>query len=122
MVKIKTRRPQFVVRSGGNSVSVASDPKGRDGKDGARGITFHPTSTTNETMDANNNVDHMYLATGNTSLTLPSLVGRTNAYIVKNVGTGIVTVVGTIDGYTNYDLYPQESYEFRAANGVWIAL
>ena len=36
--------------------------------------------------------DYVYLVSGTTTLTMPTAVGNTNRYTVKNVGAGIVTV------------------------------
>lgn len=36
--------------------------------------------------------DYVYLVSGTTTLTLPTAVGNTNLYTVKNVGTGVVTI------------------------------
>ena len=46
--------------------------------------------------------DYVFLVTGTTKITLPTAVGNTNLYTIKNVGTGVVTVdttsSQTIDG------------------------
>lgn len=62
-------------------------------------------------------IDYVYLVSGTTTLTLPTAVGNTNLYTVKNVGSGVATIattgVETIDGgstivmpvrYTSVDL------------------
>lgn len=46
--------------------------------------------------------DYVYLCTGTLTITLPTAVGNTNLYTIKNVGTGVITVATTssqtIDG------------------------
>jgi len=48
--------------------------------------------------------DYVYLCTGTLTLTMPTAVGNTNLYTIKNVGSGIVTVaydgIETCDGST----------------------
>lgn len=48
--------------------------------------------------------DYVYLVTGTTTITMPTAVGNTNLYTIKNVGTGVVTIATTsaqtIDGAT----------------------
>ena len=39
--------------------------------------------------------DYVYLVSGTTTITLPTAVGNSNLYTIKNVGTGIVTVAFT---------------------------
>lgn len=76
------------------------------------------TSVSGDTTAGDNaNTDYVYLVTGTTKITLPTAVGNTNLYTIKNVGTGVVTVdttsSQTIDGeltiimpvqYTSVDL------------------
>lgn len=40
-------------------------------------------------------IDYVYLVSGNTTITLPTAVGNSNLYTIKNVGTGLVTVATT---------------------------
>jgi len=55
--------------------------------------------------------DYIYLVTGTHTLTLPTAVGNTNLYTVKNVGTGTVTIATTsaqtIDGSSSASLAVQ---------------
>lgn len=39
--------------------------------------------------------DYVYLVSGTTTLTMPTAVGNTNLYTIKNVGSGVVTVATT---------------------------
>jgi predicted transcriptional regulator len=47
-------------------------------------------------------IDYVYLASGTLTITLPTAIGNTNLYTIKNVGSGIVTIDTTagqtIDG------------------------
>ena len=60
--------------------------------------------STNTTAANVVNINYTYLASGTTTLTLPTAVGNLNQYTVKNIGTGIVTIATTssqtIDGST----------------------
>lgn len=69
------------------------------------------------TAGATAKTDYVYLVSGTTTLTLPTAVGNTNLYSVKNIGTNTVTIATTsaqtIDGsstvtlpvkYTSLDL------------------
>lgn len=52
--------------------------------------------------------DYVYLVTGTTTVTLPTAVGNSNLYTIKNVGTGVVTISTTggqtIDGSASITL------------------
>lgn len=73
--------------------------------------------STSQTAGATAGTDYVYICSGTITLTLPTAVGNTNLYTVKNAGTGIITVdttsSQTIDGdltitmpvkYTSVDL------------------
>ena len=60
------------------------------------GITRVITSVAVDTnAGADASTDYVYLVSGTTTLTLPTAVGNTNLYTVKNVGDGIVTIATT---------------------------
>lgn len=65
---------------------------------------------------------------GTYSVTLPTAVGYTQQYIVKNIGTGIITLVTTssqtIDGYASgvLVLNQYDSYTLRSDNSNWIII
>ena len=70
---------------------------------GSTGITRSINSiSVNTTAGAASSTDYVYFVTGTTTLTLPTAVGNTNEYTVKNTGVGAVTVATTsaqtIDG------------------------
>lgn len=46
----------------------------------------------NTNAGATTGIDYVYLVSGTTAITLPTAVGNSNLYTVKNVGNGIVTV------------------------------
>lgn len=49
----------------------------------------------NTAAGATAGTDYVYLCTGTMTLTLPTAVGNTNLYTVKNVGTGVITIATT---------------------------
>ena len=57
--------------------------------------------------------DYVYLCNGTFTITLPTAVGNTNLYTIKNVGTGVITVdttsSQTIDGVTTQVIPTQYS-------------
>lgn len=61
--------------------------------------------STTTTAGASASTDYVYLISGTTTLTLPTAVGNTNRYTLKNVGTNTVTInttsSQTIDGSTS---------------------
>lgn len=70
------------------------------------------------------NTDYVYFVTGTTTVTLPTAVGNTNSYIIKNVGVATVTIATTsaqtIDGVTSITLPIQyESYTLISDNANW---
>lgn len=80
------------------------------------------TIATSQTAGSSAGVDYVYLCSGTLTLTMPTTVGNTNLYTVKNIGAGIVTVNTTggevIDGsptaimplqYTSIDLISNNS-------------
>lgn len=58
--------------------------------------------STPTTAGATAGTDYVYLVSGTTTITLPTAVGNTNLYTIKNVGVGTVTIATTsaqtIDG------------------------
>jgi hypothetical protein len=93
---------------------VSSTASGGSGSGITRTISSISSPTT---AAATSGVDYVYLVSGTTTLTLPTAVGNTNRYTVKNVGANTVTIATTsaqtIDGsasatlpvrYTSVDL------------------
>ena len=58
--------------------------------------------STNTTAGSAASTDYVYLVSGTTTITLPTAVGNTNRYTIKNSGTGVVSIATTssqtIDG------------------------
>lgn len=75
---------------------------------GAGTVRIISSISTPTTAGAAANTDYVYLVTGTTTLTLPTAVGNSNLYTVKNVGSGTVTVATTssqtIDGSSSITL------------------
>lgn len=87
------------------------------GGGGGGGVTRLINSvSTNTNAAAAASTDYVYLCTGTMTLTLPTAVGNTNRYTVKNIGSGTVTVAsasGTIDGaatLTNSTKYQSDDF------------
>jgi hypothetical protein len=56
----------------------------------------------NTNAGSNQNTDYIYFATNTITITLPTAISNTNSYVIKNVGTGTITInttsSQTIDG------------------------
>jgi len=65
----------------------------------------------NTTAGASSSTDYVYLISGTTTLTLPTAVGNTNRYTLKNIGINTVTInttsSQTIDGSTSITMAVQ---------------
>lgn len=73
------------------------------------GITRSVNSiSSNTTLGAGASIDYVYFVSGTTTATLPTAVGNTNRYTVKNTGVGVVTLNTTggqtIDGSASASL------------------
>jgi hypothetical protein len=94
----------------GQNITIAST--------GASGSTRSISSlSTPTTLGATAGTDYVALVSGTTTITMPTAVGNTNLYTIKNVGSGTVTInttsSQTMDGsltivmavkYTSVDL------------------
>lgn len=79
---------------------------------GGSGITRSVNNiSTTTTAGSAASTDYVYLISGTTTLTLPTAVGNTNRYTLKNVGTNTVTInttsSQTIDGSTSITMAVQ---------------
>jgi len=79
---------------------------------GGSGITRSVSNiSTTQTAGATASTDYVYLISGTTTLTLPTAVGNTNRYTLKNVGANTVTInttsSQTIDGSTSLTMAVQ---------------
>ena len=93
---------------------------------GSGGIVRSISSiSTPTTAGATASTDYVYLVSGATTLTLPTAIGNTNRYTVKNVGSGAVTVATTaaqtIDGGSTAVLTAslQGSIDLISDNSNW---
>lgn len=73
-------------------VDVTISATGGGGGGTVRSINSISSDTT---AGSTSGTDYVYLVSGTTTLTLPTAVGNTNLYTIKNVGTGVVTVATT---------------------------
>lgn len=76
------------------------------GGGGGGGIVRSVNSVTTTTTAGNfSGTDYVYLASGTISINLPTSVGNSNLYTIKNIGAGTVTITPsgaeTIDGNAN---------------------
>lgn len=82
-----------------------STPAGGSGSGITRSVASISTATT---AGASATTDYVYFVSGTTTLTLPTAVGNSNLYTVKNTGVATVTVATTssqtIDGSTTITL------------------
>lgn len=67
--------------------------------------------------------DYVYLVTGTHTVTMPTAVGNSNLYTIKNVGIGTVTIhfngVQTADGSTTITLSKYQSVDLVSDNTNW---
>jgi len=63
--------------------------------------------------------DYIYLVSGTTTLTLPTAVGNTNRYTVKNVGVNAVTITGTIDDSASITIQSNVSVDLISDGTNW---
>lgn len=81
------------------------------------------TITSSTTAGATTGTDYVYLCDGTLTVILPTAVGNSNRYTVKNVGTGVVTINFTgsqnADGSTTLTLQRQNtSLDFISYNNL----
>ncbi|MBC7426718.1 MAG: hypothetical protein H7321_09305 [Bacteroidia bacterium] len=66
------------------------------------------TISASTTLGSAANTDYFYFCTGTITATLPTAVGNTNRYVIKNKGAGIITLATTssqlIDGASTYSV------------------
>jgi hypothetical protein len=100
---------ELYVAQDGAWVSV---PIGGGGGGGGGGITrIISKITVSTTAGSAPGTDYAYICDGILTVTLPTAVGNTNCYTIKNIGTGIVTVAATgletIDGSATFSVPTQ---------------
>ncbi len=90
---------QTGVDAGTGDVTLTFSSASIGGSGITRSISVISTATTGA---AASNTDYVYFCNGTFPLTLPSALGNTNIYTVKNIGNGIITIattsLQTIDG------------------------
>lgn len=93
----------------------------------AAGINRTITSISSvTTAGATASTDYVYICTSTFTLTLPTAVGNTNRYTVKNAGTGVITVnttsSQTIDGTLTIVTQSGNSVDFISTNSNWVVI
>ncbi len=88
------------------------------------GITRSVVVTSNNVAaGAAPSTDYVYLVAGNHTVTLPTAVGNTNRYTVKNNHSAAITVnttsSQTIDGTTSIQIAPEDSVDLISTNAAW---
>lgn len=67
--------------------------------------------------------DYVYFVSGTTTLTMPTAVGNTNRYTVKNTGNAVVTIATTggetVDGSATYTLNVPYAVDLISDNTQW---
>ena len=96
---------------------------------GTGGITRTIASiSTPTTAAATASIDYVYLVSGTTTLTLPTAVGNSNRYTVKNVDASLMTTIATtsaqtIDGSASITLpVSNSSVELISNNSNWVII
>lgn len=76
--------------------------------------------STNQTLGSTAETDYVYFVSGTTTVTMPTAVGNTNRYTVKNSGSNTVTIIFTggqnADGSTSLSLTPNTSLDLISNN------
>ncbi len=79
------------------------------------------TISTSQTIPTTAGTDQVYLADQGIKITLPTAVGDTNLYTIKNVSNSSILIVGTIDDDTNGVIMPVKytSIDLISNNTDW---
>lgn len=100
----------LTTNAAGDSITITGTGSGGSGI--TRSVNVISSNTTAGATAA---TDYVYLVSGTTTLTMPTAVGNTNRYTVKNTGVATVTVafdgVETGDGSTTLSLLPNVSVD-----------
>lgn len=94
---------------------------------GGGGITRSIVTTSGSaTMGSTATTDYVYLVAGAHTMTLPTAVGNTNRYTVKNNHSAAITVnttsSQTIDGTTSIQIAPEDSVDIISNNSNWFII
>jgi hypothetical protein len=105
----------YVVGAGGTGGSGNASGPGGNGASGYIEVTEFYSSpgagtpvitrliqsvSTNTNAGATASTDYVYLVSGTTTITLPSAVGNTNLYTIKNVDSSLTTTINTTSSQT----------------------
>jgi hypothetical protein len=80
--------------------------------------------STNTSAGATASTDYVYLASNTITITLPTAVGNSNRYTIKNVGAGVITIATTsgqtIDGAANAQIhFTNNSVDLISTGSNW---
>ena len=109
---------------GGQGIQGIPGEKGEIGERGRRGTPGAGGSSRLRITPSDGDIilgdrDQVILAEGDIFVTLPvGTDGKT--YYIKNIGTGTITVIGTIDDDTNFELIQHEVIQVVFYEGWWI--
>jgi hypothetical protein len=110
---------EFIRKTGITSFANEA-PGGAPGSGITRSIVV---TSGNATMGATSDIDYVYLVAGAHTLTLPSAVGNTNRYTIKNNHNADITInttsSQTIDGALSVQISPEDSVEIMSNNSNW---
>lgn len=105
----------ITTNAGTNELTINSSGSGL-----ARSINSISSPTT---AGATASTDYVYFVSGTTTITMPTAVGNTNRYTIKNTGSGVVTIATTssqtIDGSTTHTLNVPYSVDLISDNTQW---
>lgn len=92
-----------------------------------QGVTRNISSiSANTTAAASSTIDYIYKCTATLTLTLPTAVGNTNRYTVKNTGSGTVTIacngVEQIEGASTIAVAASNSVDIFSDNTGWYVI
>ncbi len=115
----------------GNATKVVAVNATEDGYDlvtgggGGGGISRIVSEvSTNTSAGATASTDYVYLASNTITITLPTAVGNSNRYTIKNVGAGVITIATTsaqtIDGAANAEIhFTNNSVDIISTGSNW---
>lgn len=108
----------------GSGTSISPYNISSSGGGGGGGTVSINSVSTSTNAGSAAGTTYVYYCTGTITITLPTAVGNTNFYYIKNVGTGVVTVATTssqtIDGSTTITIPTQyQSYTILSNLTNW---
>lgn len=110
----------------------AQGPTGPTGPTGATGPAGPPgtglvrtivVTSSNTLAGSSAQTDYVYLVSGAHTITMPTAVGNTNRYTIKNLHSAAIIVnttsSQTIDGTTSIQIAPEDSVDIIPNNSNW---